>query len=164
LVVFGFTSRAVDRGVGVTVWPSFRAVWRRTRVGMTLGGATFGVVVASLAVIGVSPVPYRAIAVGVAGFLLVFWYVLIGLASPELGAGSALRPAVRAAAVRFARSPTTTGWFLGLSLVASVVAGVTLVTVFLFLPGVLGLIAMGTATRVATVDELASTETGSDGE
>lgn len=156
LVVFRFTSTAVERGVGVPVVPSFRSVRERIGVGLALGAATFGVATTSLALVGLVPAQYRGTAVGISGFFLVFWYVLVGLASPELGTGTALRPAVRAGGLRFVRSPGLAAWFLFLSVVASAVAGATLVTLVLFLPGVLGLIATQVATEIATVDELST--------
>lgn len=156
VVVFQFTSRAVDRGVGVPVWPSFRSAVDRVRVGLVLGVTTFGVVIASLAMVGLSPPPYRGTAVGVAGFTLVFWYLLIGLGSPELAAGTSLRAVVRAGGLRFVTSPPLAAWFLVLSVLASLIAGVTLITLLVFLPGVLGLLAMQVATDIATVEEVSA--------
>jgi len=156
VVVFRFTSRAVERGVGVALWPSFRAAADQIRVGLALGATTFGILVVSLAVVGVSPDPYWGTAVGISGFLLVFWYLLVGLASPELAVGSSLGTAIRAGGLRFVSSPILAVWFLFLSVLASLVAGATLITLLVFLPGVLGLLAMQIATDIATVEEVST--------
>ncbi|GCF14414.1 hypothetical protein Harman_23490 [Haloarcula mannanilytica] len=154
--LFQFAHTAADRGVGISAFPHLIGAAKRPRVGLELGVGTFVVVLGAL-MAGLAPDGVRAIAVGVALSVLVCWYLVVALAVPELGTGVAFGPALRAGADRFARSPTTAVWFLLLSTVCAAVAGATVVTLLLFLPGTLGLLAAHVAADVASADELQTT-------
>lgn len=162
VALFRYATTVVDREARVEVGASVRAAVEHPRVGMVLGASTFGVVVAGLGVVGLAPDGVRGTAAGLAGFLLVFWYLLVGFGSPELGAGESLRTALRAGGLRIGRSAVGTVGFLGLSALVSLAAGVTVVTLVLFLPGLLGLLAVAVATNIATVEDLSGGPADSD--
>jgi hypothetical protein len=151
LLRFAYT--AADRGVGISAVPHLIAAARHPRAGLGLGVITFVVVLASL-MAGLAPDGVRAIAVGAGLFVLMCWYLLVALAVPELATGGQLRPALRAGAVRFTRSPVTAVWFLLVSGVCAAVAGATVVTLLLFLPGALGLLSAHVAVDVASSDDV----------
>lgn len=143
-----FATEVAERGVTVSALPHFAAAVKRPTVGLKLGGATFGVVLAALAS-GLAPDSVRPLAVGSASFLLACWYLLVALAVPDFGDGAPLGRALRAGAARFGRSPLAAGLLLLLSLVATAIAGVTVVTLLLFLPGTLGLLTAHVASGIS---------------
>lgn len=156
--LFRFATAVADRGVEVAALPHVVAAAKRPRVGFELGAITFAVVGGALAA-GLSPDAYRPTAVGVAGFLVGCWYLVVALAAPEVGSGSPLGEALRAGATRFARSPVGATSFLLLSLVCTAVSGLTVVVLVLFLPGVLGLLAVQVAVAIASPSALRRSET-----
>jgi len=151
--LFRFVTGVADHGVQMNALPHLVAAIKNPRAGLELGVATFVVVVVALST-GFVPDTFRAAAVGFGVFFFAIWYLFVGFAAPEFGAGAGVRPAVQAGAARFARSPLAASWFLLLSVVCSTVAGVTVVTAVVFLPGVLGLLATHVAVAVAAPAEL----------
>lgn len=147
---FRFTSHVAERAVPIAVLPAVAAAIRNPTAGLALGAVTFGVVVFATVLVGVSPGGYRPLASGFAAFLLVAWLLLGAFAAPELGSGLGLRPAIRASAARVARSPQRVAWFLVVSFACTLLAGVTVVTLVLFLPGLLALLAARAATGAET--------------
>lgn len=158
--LFGFATVAADRDAAVSALPHLAASVKRPWPGIGLGAVTFVVLVIAFAT-GLAPDRIRAAAVGAAAFLLVCWYVVVAFAAPELGDGAALIPALRAGFGRFARAPLAALWFLLLSLVCLVVAGITVVTLAVFLPGVLGVLAVHVAAPIgASTDSRAENGPG----
>lgn len=159
--LFRFTTTVADRGVAVAVVPHLVAAVKRPWVGFGLGAVTF-VVILGVLLTGLAPGEFRAVAVGAGAFVVVCWYLVVAFAAPELGAGSSARPAIRSGAVRFAQSPVAAVSFLLLSILCTAVAGVTVVTLVLFLPGVLGLFAVTVAVDIADPDALGDADAGSE--
>jgi len=159
IVAFHFATIVTRRGVPVPVLPSVTAGIRRPVTGLALGAVTFVVVVTGVALVGLSPDGYRPYAVGLCGFVLVAWTLLVAFAAPDFGDGRGLRPALAASASRLARSPDRVAWFLALSAACAVVAGLTVVTLVLFLPGVVALL----AAHAAVDGEVEDSESGDDG-
>jgi hypothetical protein len=157
--LFRYAGTVADRGVAVSVVPHLVAAAKSPRVGMELGTTTFAVVLGVL-LTGLAPDRFRATAIGIGAFVALYWYLVVALAAPELGAGAPLYPALRAGAVRFARSPVLAALFLGSSVVCGAIAGVTVVTLVFFLPGILGLLATHVAVTIADVGDLNETGTG----
>lgn len=149
VATFHFTVAAAKRGVSIKVWPCFRMAAKRSRVGFELGVVTFVVVVGVMALVTFTPTAYRSFAVGSASFLLVSWYTLVCFAAVELGNGKRLLAALRSSSVRILQSPLATAWFVLLSFACMLIAGITVITMVVLLPGVLGLLA---ANIVAAVD------------
>jgi hypothetical protein len=141
VVTFRFTVTVAARGVSVDLWSTTVPALRNPIPGLTLGVATFGVFLTTGIVFLFTPATYRPFAVGVAAFLLVLWYLLTAFATPELGTGQGVAPAVRASGVRLVESPELAIVFLVLTVVCTLVAGMTVVTMGLLLPGVLALLA-----------------------
>lgn len=141
VAAFRFTSVVAERGVQIAARPYVAAGVRHPVPGLALGAVTFAVVLAAAILVGASPEAYRAIASGFAGFLLVAWFLLTAFAAPELGEGQGLVPAIRASADRMGQTPGRVVWFLFISFACALVAGVTVATLVLFLPGVLALLA-----------------------
>lgn len=157
VAAFRFTSVVSERGVSIAVLPHVAAGVRNPVPGLKIGAVTFVVVLAALVLVGASPETYRPIASGFAGFLLVAWYLLTAFAAPELSDGQGFVLAIRASAHRVGRAPDRVVWFLLISFACALVAGVTVATLVLFLPGVLALLAAR-----ASID--ASGESGDDGD
>ncbi len=152
--LFRYSTTVIDRGTQIEVRPSLEAAIRSPRVGMGLGVVTFGAIVAAVVLPNLAPSTYRPFVAGFARFPLVLWYLVVGLASPELGNGSALRPALRAGFLRFVTAPLRGTAFALVSLLVALATGLTVVTVFVFLPGALGLIAARIATDIAQAGDL----------
>lgn len=140
VAVFDFAVEAADRGVGVAFLPHLAAAADRPVLGLKLGALTFGVVAAPVAAVGLAPGPLRAVVAGVGGFALLCWYVVVSFASVDFVEGRPLGSALRAGAVRAVSAPGAAVVFVLLSAVCAAVAGVTVITLFLFLPGVLALL------------------------
>jgi hypothetical protein len=157
--LFRFATTVADRGVAVSVVPALVAAAKRPRVGFELGAVTFFVILGAL-LAGLVPGMLRAVTVGVGIFLVLIWYLVVALAAPELGAGFSLFPALGAGAARFARSPLAAASFLLLSTGCAIIAGVTVVTVVFFLPGVLGLLAVHVAVTIAAPAERRNGDAG----
>lgn len=138
---FRFTVTVAERGVPIEVLPNVAFAVRNPTTGLAVGAITFGVVVAAVTLVGLAPGTYRPVVAGFAGFLLVAWYLLAAFAAPELGDGRGLSIALRASADRLGRSPGRVAWLLVLSFTCAIIAGITVLTLLLFLPGVLALLA-----------------------
>mgnify|MGYP000268305596 CR=1 FL=1 len=136
-----FATAVAQRGVPIAVVPELRAGLAAPRTGLALGASTFAVLATCLALVGLTPAGLQSIAVGVAAFLLVDWYLVVGFAAPEIGNGEPLRRALRAGVDRLLSAPNAFAVFLTLSFACALFAGVTVVTVGLFLPGTLCLLA-----------------------
>lgn len=145
---FGFSITVAERGVPVAVVPELRSAFDAPKLGLTVGGATFVVTLATIAAIVLTPPTFRMVGVGVAGFLLVDWYLLVGFAAPEIAGGESFRSALAASVNRALGAPASVALFLVLSLVCALAAGATLITVILFLPGVLCLVAAHVTTAI----------------
>lgn len=141
VAAFRFSTTVARRGVPMAILPSVASALRSPTTGLAVGTVTFGIVVVAVAVVGIMPEAYRPMAVGFAGFLLVAWFLITAFAAPELGDGRRLSPALRKSGIRIGRSPDHIMLFLILSFACTLVAGVTVVTLLLFLPGVLALLA-----------------------
>lgn len=155
---FRFTAIVAERGVPIEIRPNVAFAVRNPTTGLAVGTVTFGVVVAAVTLVGLVPGAYRPMAAGFSGFLLVAWYLLTAFAAPELGDGRRLSRALRASADRLGRSPGRVAWFLVLSFASTLIAGVTVVTLLLFLPGVLALLAARAAIGVDPVNSDADDE------
>lgn len=142
-----FATEVAERSVTVSALPHIVAAVKQPAVGLKLGAVTFVVVLAALSS-GLASDSVRSVAVGAAAFLILCWYLLVALAVPDLGAGASLGHALRASAARFARSPLAACLLLLLSLGGTTLAGVTVVTLLLFLPGTLGLFAAHVASDI----------------
>lgn len=138
---FRFATTVAERGVPIAVLPSLRAAVAAPGTGLGVGVVTFVVTVASLALALLAPSTFRAVATGVAVFLLVDWFLVVAFSAPELGDGQPLRGALRAGVDRLLVAPSAVALFLAASFLCVVVAGVTVVTIGLFLPGALCLLA-----------------------
>lgn len=138
---FRFATAVARRGVPIAVVPELRAALAAPRTGIALGVSTFAVLAACLALAGLTPTGLQSIAVGVAAFLLVDWYLVVGFAAPEIGNGEPLPAALRTGVDRLLGAPSAVAVFLVVSFACALLAGVTVVTVGLFLPGVLCLLA-----------------------
>lgn len=138
---FDFATTVAERGVPIAVIPDVRASFTAPKTGLALGGLTFAVALASLAIALLAPAAFRSVAAGVAVFVLVDWYLVVAFSAPELGAGEPIGPALRAGVVRLLEAPGAVGLFLVVSALCAVVAGVTVVTIGFFLPGALCLLA-----------------------
>lgn len=145
---FRFTVEAADRGVSVSFRPHFVAAVVEPTLGLKLGASTFAVLVCAAAGVGLAPATYRGIVGGVAAFTLVCWYVVVAFASPELAAGTSLRSALGTGATRAAATPIAAVLFVLLSAACAALAGVTVITVFLLLPGALALLGSAAALAV----------------
>jgi hypothetical protein len=138
---FRFATTVAERGVPIAVLPHLRAAVAAPVTGLGIGIITFLVTVASLALALLTPSAFRAVATGVAAFLLVDWFLLLAFAVPELGSDQTLRVALRAGLERLLVAPGAVALFFAVSLLCALVAGVTVVTIGLFLPGALCLLA-----------------------
>lgn len=138
---FRFATTVARRGVPIAVVPELRAGLTAPRTGLALGASTFVVLAVGVALVGLTPTSFQSIAVGVAAFLLADWYLVVGFAAPEIGNGEPLRRALRAGVDRLLSAPNAFAVFLTLSFACALFAGVTVVTVGLFLPGTLCLLA-----------------------
>lgn len=147
VATFRFTKKVTDRGVPVKVLPSLTVTASQPGTGLAVGTATFAVFVISILFVTYVANWLQAIGVGSALFVLILWYVLLALSSPELGDGQRLRPALTAGVRRFYRSPGRGIWFVVLSCLFALIAGLTVITVVVFLPGVLVLLATHVATK-----------------
>lgn len=145
-----FTTTVAARGVSVDLRPTVTPAVRNPVPGLELGTATFGVLLVAGGSSILAPVAYRSVGVGFAVFTLVLWYLLVAFATPELGANRRLVPALRASSIRLIESPVSATVFLALTLVCTIVTGVTVVTMGLLLPGALSLLA---AQMAAAVDD-----------
>lgn len=155
---FRFASVVAERGVPVAVRPNVIPAIRNPVPGILVGVVSFVVLLTSVVLIGVAPEPYRPIASGFVGFLLIAWFLLVAFAAPELGDGRGLSLSIRASADRLVRSPYRVAWFLLLAVVCTLVAGLTVVTLVLFLPGVLALLAASAALGDETDENLTTEE------
>ena len=143
-----FTTAVTARGVSIDLWPSVAPAIKNPTLGLKVGVVTFGVLFAAVLVLRLAPEAYRSIAVGVAAFLLVLWYLLVAFATPELGTSQRLVSALQASGVRLVASPESVLAFLVLTLVCAFVTGITVITMGLFLPGLLALLAAQMASAV----------------
>ena len=143
-----YTTAVAVRGVGVDLWPSIVPTLKDPILGLKVGTVTFGVSIAAVSTPLLAPDAYRSVAIGVAAFLLVLWYLLVAFATPELGAGRGLRTALRAGGIRLIESPGSAVVFLVLTVVCVLVTGITVITMGLLLPGILSLLAVQLATAV----------------
>ncbi|RJT07891.1 hypothetical protein [Halococcus sp. IIIV-5B] len=137
---FRFATTVAERGVPVSVWSDVRAGIAGPRTGFTLGAVTFLVTLVSVTIVSVVPSALAPFATGVAAFLIVDWYLVVGFASPEIAEGVPLRTAIHASFTRLLDAPSAVALFLFLSFACALVAGVTVVTIGLFLPGILCLL------------------------
>lgn len=147
---FRFATTVAERGVPIAVLPDLRAAIAAPGTGLGLGILTFLVTVGALAVALLTPAAFRDIAVGVAAFLVVDWYLIVSFSAPELGSDGPLRPALRAGIDRLVGAPGAVALFLAVSLLCALLAGVTVVTIGLFLPGALCLLAAHVTAAVDT--------------
>jgi hypothetical protein len=138
---FSFTITVAERGVPIAVLPELRSALNAPKLGLTVGGATFVVILTSIAAVVLTPPVFRDVGVGVAGFLLVDWYLLVGFASPEIAGSESLRSALAASVERALQAPAAAAFFILLSFVCVLVAGATLVTIVFILPSGLCLMA-----------------------
>lgn len=143
-----FTTVVAERGVSVDLWPSIAPAVKDPTLGLKLGAITFGVLLVAVLVPLLAPAAYRSIGIGAAAFLLALWYLLVAFATPELGTGRRLRAALRASGVRLVESPGSAVAFLALTLACAILTGITVVTMGLFLPGTLSLLAAQIAMAV----------------
>ncbi|WP_148414186.1 hypothetical protein [Haloferax sp. KTX1] len=141
VVGFRFASTVAERGVSVPIWSEVRAGVEAPRTGLLLGGLTFLVVLVSIGLMTIVPAGLAPYATGVAASALACWYLVVGFASPELAALAPLRTALRASLARLLSAPSAVVLFTIVSLACTLVAGVTVVTVGFFLPGILCLLA-----------------------
>lgn len=147
-----FSTVVVERGVSVPVRPSLAAAVRSPRPGLLVGVITFAVAVAALSAVTTAPASLRTVVAGVVGFLVSAWFLLVAFGSPELGGGRSLSNALAASASRIGRGPGAVAWFLVLSFACTMLAGVTVVTLLLFLPGVLALLAARAASMAESAE------------
>ena len=141
-----YTTIVAARGVSIDLWPSIVPALKDPTLGLKVGAATFCVLLLAVLVPLLAPGPYRSIGIGVAAFLLVLWYLLVAFATPELGTSRRLGSALRASGVRLVESPGSAVAFLVLTLACTILTGITVVTMGLFLPGILSLLAAQLAT------------------
>ena len=143
-----YTMAVATRGVAVDLWPSIVPTLKDPVLGLEVGAVTFGVSIAAVLAPLLAPSAYRSVAIGIGAFLLVLWYLLAAFATPELGTGRGLGTALRAGGSRLVESPGSAVVFLVLTVVCTLATGITVVTMGLFLPGLLSLLAAQLATAV----------------
>lgn len=148
VAAFDFTTTVADRGVPVPVLPSFAMAVRSPQTGLKLGALAFVITVVAVGLSGVAPAAYRPFAIGISWFLVVTWFLITAFAAPELGSRQPLSTALRASADRLGRSPGRALWFVALTLVSMLIAGITVITLVLFFPGVLALLAAGITAEI----------------
>ena len=148
LATFRFTGSVVERGVRVSVCSNLKTTLEKPETGLKLGVVTFGILVGALIGTAQAPSGLRSIVLGVVLFALISWYVIVGFAAPELGDGAPLVTALRAGMFRFASSPLSVAVFLVVSVLITVVTGMTLILVVFLLPGTLALWAVSVARYV----------------
>jgi len=145
---FRFATTVADRGVPVPVLSDLRASIATPRTGLALGALTFLVVVAAAGLVTLAPPRFAPYALGVAAFLLVDWFLVVSFAAPEFSKTLPLRSALRASVGRLLVAPSAVALYLLLSVTCFLIAGVTVITVGVFLPGALCLLAAHTTTTV----------------
>ena len=141
VATFRYTSTLASRQVFVRTRRHVRFS-ETYRTGLSLGVVTFAVALVGVVVLFAPTAGvFRWTSVGIALSLLVLWYALTALSSPELGRGDPLHHALRMGLSRFSIAPVASIWFLVASFVLFVLTGITVVTVVVILPGSLALLA-----------------------
>ncbi|WP_336339453.1 hypothetical protein [Haloarcula brevis] len=138
---FRFATTVAERGVPIAVLPPIRATLGTPMTGLALGGLTFLITTGSLVLVSVIPPAYGAFAVGIAVTFPIEWYLLVAFSVPELGAGQPLSASLRTGLARLLDAPRAAAVFLTASFLFVLLAGVTVITIGLFLPGTLCLLA-----------------------
>lgn len=148
VAAFRYTTTITDRGVSIDLWPTIVPVLKDPMLGLKVGTITFSVLVVTILGLLLAPEVYRSIVVGIATFLLVLWYLVVAFATPELGTDQGLISALRSSSVRLGESPESAIVFLVLTFTCTFITGVTVITIGLFLPGLLALLAAQMTTAV----------------